>query len=76
MPLYLVDDLEQVPPESSDLSRAVVFFIGGRFSDGTVGRVRPQLSICRCHDGVAVDEFTASVDRQRRGKLKNAERKT
>jgi hypothetical protein len=76
MHVYLVDDLEHVPPESSDVSRAVVLFIGSRFIYGSVGSVRPQLNVCCCRDGIPVDEFAAPVDRQRRGKLKNAERKT
>lgn len=72
-PLYLIDDLEQVTAESSNLPRAVILSIDVRFSGGSMGRVRPMLSVCYRRDDIPISKFAASVDRQRGGKLKNSQ---
>ena len=67
---YLIDDLEQVTPEPSNLSRTIVFF-ETRFSSRTPGNVRgAKLHVC-CHRGdILIDELAAPVDGQGCAKLK------
>lgn len=69
-PLYLIDDLEQVTPEPSNLSIATVF-IEGRFSSQAMRHVvRAKLHVC-CHRGdVLISELAAAIDGQGRAKLK------
>lgn len=69
-PLYLIDDLEQVTPEPSNLS-SIIVFIEGRFSSQAMRHVvRAKLHVC-CHCcDILMSELAAAIDGQGRAKLK------
>ena len=69
-PLYLIDDLEQVTPEPSNLSSSIAL-IEGRFSSQAMRDVaRAMLHVC-CHCGdVLIIELAAAIDGQGCAKLK------
>jgi hypothetical protein len=67
---YLIDDLEQVTPEPSNFSSAIVFF-EARFSSRTTGNVSGAKLHIRRHGGdILIGELAAAIDGQGCAKLK------
>ena len=67
---YLIDDLEQVTPEPSNLS-STIMFLKARFSSRTPGNVSgSKLHVCCRHGDILIGELAAAVDGQGCAKLK------
>lgn len=68
---YLIDDLEQVTPEPSNLPSVIVFVVQARFSNRTTGNVSgAKLHVCCCDGNILIGELAAAVDGQGCAKLK------